>query len=110
MPFFPLDSLELVGGPDGQQDDPDAFGQHLVAEQHRPRTEDDGGENRGGTGPEGRERINDTAVGSATGTDRERQDLDSAADRRTVLTEVEEPTARGSRCRSTPRARRTPPR
>ncbi|MFD5268333.1 hypothetical protein [Streptomyces sp. NPDC058335] len=46
-------------------------------------------------GPEGQERINDTAVGSATGSDYERQDLNSDADRRAVLTEVERSVAQG---------------
>ncbi|MEU9165069.1 hypothetical protein AB0D29_32935 [Streptomyces sp. NPDC048424] len=33
--------------------------------------------------------MNDTSVGNATGTDYERQDLNSAAERRAVLAEVE---------------------
>ncbi|MFE7107985.1 hypothetical protein ACFU98_14545 [Streptomyces sp. NPDC057575] len=66
-----------------------------MAEQHRLHTEGDGGENCGGMGSEGQERINDTAVGSTTGSDYERQDLDSAADRRAVLTEAEKPVAQG---------------
>ncbi|MGW8881938.1 peptidoglycan-binding protein, partial [Streptomyces mirabilis] len=74
---------------------PEAFKQRLVAEQHRLHTEGDGGENWGGMGSEGQERINDTAVGSATGSDYERQDLDNAADRRAVLTEVEKSVAQG---------------
>ncbi|MFD4763328.1 hypothetical protein ACFWOJ_32110 [Streptomyces sp. NPDC058439] len=84
-----LYALDLTGGPDGQQDDPDAFEQRLVAEQRRLHNEGDGGENRGGMGSEGQERINGAAVGSATGSAYERQDLGSAADRRAVLTEVE---------------------
>lgn len=91
----PLYALDLTGGPDGQQDDPEAFKQRLVAEQHRLHTEGEGGENWGGMGSEGQERINDTAVGSATGSDYERQDLNSAADRRAVLTEVEKSVAQG---------------
>ncbi|MFE4451546.1 peptidoglycan-binding protein [Streptomyces sp. NPDC056796] len=91
----PMYALELTGGPDGQEEDPEAFKQRLVAEQHRLHTEGDGGENWGGMGPEGQERINDTAVGSATGTDYQRQDLNSAADRRAVLTEVERSVAQG---------------
>ncbi|MFG2591091.1 peptidoglycan-binding protein [Streptomyces sp. NPDC048438] len=91
----PLYALKLTGGPDGQEDDPDAFKQRLVAEQHRLHTEGEGGENWGGMGPEGQERINDSAVGGATGSDYERQDLDSAADRRAVLTEVEKSVAQG---------------
>jgi len=91
----PLYALELTGGPDGQQDDPDAFRDRLVAEQHRLHTEGEGGDNWNGMGPEGQERINDSTVGSATGRDYERQDLDSAADRRAVLTEVEKAVAQG---------------
>ncbi|MFJ8849937.1 hypothetical protein [Streptomyces sp. NPDC102437] len=84
-----------------------------MAEQHRLHTEGDGGENWGGMGSEGQERINDTAVGSATGSDYGRQDLDSAADRRAVLTEAGKPGSRwrrGGRCRSTSRARTAPTR
>ncbi|MCT4353422.1 peptidoglycan-binding protein [Streptomyces sp. Je 1-79] len=91
----PLYALELTGGPDGQQDDPDAFKQRLVAEQHRLHTEGEGGKNWTGMGPEGQERINDTTVGSATGSDYQRQDLNSADDRRAVLTEVEKSVAEG---------------
>ncbi|GAA2339615.1 peptidoglycan-binding protein [Streptomyces kunmingensis] len=91
----PLYALELTGGPDGQEDDPDAFRQRLVAEQHRLHTEGDGGDDWTGMGPEGQERINDDTVGKATGTDYERQDLDSAADRRAVLTDVEKSVAEG---------------
>ncbi|MFD6534358.1 peptidoglycan-binding protein [Streptomyces sp. NPDC060184] len=91
----PLYALELTGGPDGQQDDPDAFRQRLVEEQHRLHTEGDGGEKWGGMGPEGQERINDSTVGRATGSDYQRQDLDDAADRRAVLTEVERSVAQG---------------
>ncbi|MFJ8861838.1 peptidoglycan-binding protein [Streptomyces sp. NPDC102451] len=91
----PMYALDLTGGPDGQEDDPDAFKQRLVAEQHRLHTEGDGGEKWGGMGPEGQERINDSTVGSATGSDYERQDLDNATDRRAVLTEVEKSVAEG---------------
>nr|WP_237536589.1 peptidoglycan-binding protein [Streptomyces sp. SID5785] len=91
----PLYALDLTGGPDGQEDDPEAFKRRLVAEQHRLHTEGDGGKNWGGMGPEGQERINDDAVGGATGTDYQRQDLDSAADRRAVLTDVENSVAQG---------------
>ncbi|MEU7282223.1 peptidoglycan-binding protein [Streptomyces sp. NPDC045431] len=91
----PVYALQLTGGPDGQQDDPVAFRQRLVAEQHRLHTEGEGGEKWTGMGPEGQERINDTHVGSATGTDYQRQDLNSAADRRAVLTEVEKSVAEG---------------
>ncbi|MBO1332126.1 peptidoglycan-binding protein [Streptomyces sp. VRA16 Mangrove soil] len=91
----PVYALELTGGPDGQQDDPEAFKQRLVAEQHRLHTEGDGGKNWGGMGPEGQERINDNEVGRATGSDYQRQDLNSAADRRAVLTDVENSVAQG---------------
>ncbi|WP_234435888.1 peptidoglycan-binding protein [Streptomyces sp. NRRL S-813] len=104
----PVYALDLTGGPDGQQDDPEAFKQRLVAEQHRLHTEGDGGANWGGMGPEGQERINDTAVGSATGTDYERQDLSSAADRRAVQPRSRSRWRRGGRCRSTSRAGRAP--
>jgi hypothetical protein len=91
----PVYALDLTGGPSGQEDDPAAFRQRLVAEQHRLHIEGDGGDNWGGMGPEGQERIADSTIGGATGEDYQRQDMDSAADRRAVLTDVEKAVAEG---------------
>ncbi|MER7001415.1 peptidoglycan-binding protein, partial [Streptomyces sp. NPDC000410] len=91
----PVYALQLTGGPDGQQDDAAAFRQRLVAEQHRLHTEGGGGKNWNGMGWEGKERILDASVGKATGTDYERRELNSADDRRAVLTEVEKSVAEG---------------
>jgi hypothetical protein len=91
----PLYALELTGGPSGQEDDPDAFRRRLVDEQHRLHTEGDGGANWGGMGPEGQERIADDAIGGATGDDYQRHDMNTADDRRQVLTDVEKAVAEG---------------
>ncbi|MCX5401211.1 hypothetical protein [Streptomyces sp. NBC_00102] len=42
-----------------------------------------------------RERMNDATIGRATGSDYQRQDLDSATEHRAVLTEVENSVAQG---------------
>ncbi|MEU0074589.1 peptidoglycan-binding protein [Streptomyces sp. NPDC006332] len=91
----PLYALELTGGPSGQEDDPGAFRQRLVEEQHRLHTEGDGGANWGGMGPEGQERIADDAIGGATGDDYQRHDMNNADQRREVLTDVEKSVAEG---------------
>ncbi|MET9098413.1 peptidoglycan-binding protein [Streptomyces antibioticus] len=91
----PLYALDLTGGPSGQEDDPDAFRQRLVAEQHRLHTEGEGGDNWTGMGQEGQERIADSTLGSATGDDYRRHDLDSADDRRAILDDVEKAVAEG---------------
>ncbi|MFF1448557.1 peptidoglycan-binding protein [Streptomyces sp. NPDC058274] len=91
----PVYALDLTGGPSGQEDDPKAFRDRLVAEQHRLHTEGDGGANWGGMGQEGQERIADSAIGSATGNDYQRHDLNNADERRAVLTDVEKAVAEG---------------
>ncbi|UNZ15827.1 peptidoglycan-binding protein [Streptomyces sp. 891-h] len=91
----PVYALGLTGGPSGQEDDPDAFRQRLVDEQHRLHEAGDGGDNWGGMGLEGQERIADSTIGGATGDDYERRDLGSADDRRAVLTTVEKSVAEG---------------
>jgi hypothetical protein len=91
----PLSALDLTGGPSGQEDSAKAFKQRLVAEQHRLQVEGDGGAKWGGMGPEGQERIADSTIGSATGDDYERRDLDNADERRAALTEVEKAVAEG---------------
>ncbi|MBG0854516.1 peptidoglycan-binding protein [Streptomyces spinoverrucosus] len=91
----PIYALDLTGGPSGQEDDPEAFRQRLVAEQHRLHTEGEGGDNWTGMGQEGQERIADSTLGSATGDDYRRHDLDSANDRRAILDDVEKAVAEG---------------
>ncbi|WP_228389673.1 peptidoglycan-binding protein [Streptomyces smaragdinus] len=91
----PVYALELTGGPTGQENDPDAFRERLVSEQHRLHEEGGGGDNWNGMDAEGREEITDSTVGSATGDDYERRELDSTAERRAVLTEIEKSVAEG---------------
>lgn len=98
----PVYALELTGGPDGQEDDPDAFRERLVDEQHR--VHDDGDGSRGGffeNGPptgmddEGWSEVADNELNSPTGADYERQDLNSADDRRGALPEIEKAVSEG---------------
>ncbi|GAA1528962.1 hypothetical protein GCM10009730_42730 [Streptomyces albidochromogenes] len=98
----PVYALGLTGGPDGQEDDPDAFRERLVDEQHRVHDEGDG--SRGGffeNGPptgmddEGWSEVADNELNSPTGTDYERQDLNSADDRRGALPEIERAVSEG---------------
>ncbi|WP_217243117.1 peptidoglycan-binding protein [Streptomyces sp. AC555_RSS877] len=91
----PLYALDITGGPSGQEDDPEAFRQRLVEEQHRLHTEGDGGEKWSGMGPEGQERIADDAIGGATGDDYQRRDMNTADERRQALTDVEKAVAEG---------------
>ncbi|MBX7549756.1 peptidoglycan-binding protein [Streptomyces sp. NPDC004232] len=91
----PLYALGLTGGPSGQEDDPGAFRQRLVAEQHRLHTEGHGGDHWEGMGPDGQEHIDDSTIGAATGDDYQRHDLAGAADRRAVLSDVEKAVADG---------------
>ncbi|MEV5338642.1 peptidoglycan-binding protein [Streptomyces sp. NPDC052676] len=91
----PVYALGLTGGPSGQEDDPEAFRERLVAEQHRLHEEGDGGDGWNGMGQEGQERIADSTLGGATGDDYRRHDLDSADDRRAVLDDVQRAVAEG---------------
>ncbi len=91
----PLYALNLTGGPSGQEDDPAAFRQRLVDEQHRLHEQGDGGDNWNGMGPEGQERIDDSTLGQATGADYAPQDVDNADARRDVLPDVEQAVAEG---------------
>ncbi|MFE9398414.1 peptidoglycan-binding protein [Streptomyces flavidovirens] len=98
----PVYALGLTGGPDGQEDSGEAFRERLVDEQHRVH-EDGDGENSGffGRGPatgmddEGWSEVADNELNSPTGADYERQDLNSADDRRGVLPEIERSVAEG---------------
>ncbi|MGX1131356.1 hypothetical protein RKD49_003546 [Streptomyces glaucescens] len=91
----PIYALDLTGGPSGQEDDPKAFRERLVAEQHRLHEEGDGGDDWTGMGQEGQEEIADSTLGSATGDDYRRHDVDSADQRRAVLDDVQKAVAEG---------------
>ncbi|MFD7707737.1 peptidoglycan-binding protein [Streptomyces sp. NPDC059785] len=91
----PLYALDLTGGPSGQENDGDAFRERLVAEQHRLHEEGDGGDGWNGMDLEGKERIVDSTIGSATGDDYERHDVSSADDRRAALNDIEKAVADG---------------
>jgi hypothetical protein len=91
----PVYALELTGGTTGQDDDPEAFRQRLIEEQHRVHTEGDGGDNWGGMGQEGQEKVNDSEIGSYTGDDYEPRSVNNNEDRRDVLPDIEKAVAEG---------------
>lgn len=91
----PLYALNLTGGPSGQEDDPATFRKRLIAEQHRLHEEGDGGDDWDGMDTEGQEHIADSTIGSATGDDYAKQDLDDADARRDVLPDIERAVAEG---------------
>ncbi|MDI3404443.1 WXG100 family type VII secretion target [Streptomyces cavernicola] len=98
----PVYALQLTGGPDGDENSGDAFRERLVDEQRRVH-EDGDGANEGlfGQGPpesmgdEGWSEVADNELNSPTGADYERQDLNSADDRRGALPEIERSVAEG---------------
>jgi hypothetical protein len=91
----PVYALGLTGGPSGQEEDPDAFRQRLVDEQHRVHTEGDGGKNWNGMDQEGKEKVSDAEIGRATGDDYERHDLNDGESRRDALPDIEKAVAEG---------------
>ncbi|KOU77633.1 peptidoglycan-binding protein [Streptomyces sp. MMG1533] len=91
----PLYALELTGGPSGQEDDPDAFRQRLVDEQHRVHTEGDGGANWNSMGLDGKTEVLNKEVSPDTGSAYELQEVRTADARRDALPEIEKAVAEG---------------
>ena len=98
----PVYALELTGGPSGQENDPDAFRERLVDEQHRVHDEGDGGyEGWFGTGKpsgmdsEGQAEIIDKEISPHTGAGYDYKDVRDIDDRRDVLPEIEKAVAEG---------------
>lgn len=98
----PVYALELTGGLSGQEDDPKAFRERLTDEQMRLHEEGDGS-NEGwlwdrqpaGMDSEGRVEISNKEMSPHTGETYESHDMNSADDRRDVLTDIERSVADG---------------
>lgn len=91
----PIYALNLTGGPTGQEDDPAAFRQRLVDEQHRLHKKGWGGKDWSGMGDLGHHYISDSVIGRATGDDYDQKDLKNADARRDVLPEIQRTVAEG---------------
>ncbi|MBO1334662.1 peptidoglycan-binding protein [Streptomyces sp. VRA16 Mangrove soil] len=98
----PVYALELTGGPDGQDNSDEHFRERLTDEQMRMHEEGDGS-NSGwwwdrhpsGMDSDGQVEISDKELSPHTGDSYESHDMNSADDRRDVLTDVEESVAEG---------------
>ncbi|WP_225877331.1 peptidoglycan-binding protein [Streptomyces resistomycificus] len=91
----PLYALDLTGGPSGQEDDPDAFRQRLVEEQHRVHLEGDGGANWNSMDLTGKTEVLNKEVSPDTGSSYELQRVPTAEARRDALPEIEKAVAEG---------------
>ena len=98
----PVYALGLTGGESGQENDPEAFRDRLVDEQHRVHDEGDGGYSGWfGTGdPEGMDtdgqsEIIDKEISPHTGAEYDFRDVGSADARRDALPEIEQAVAEG---------------
>ncbi|MFD7610442.1 peptidoglycan-binding protein [Streptomyces sp. NPDC059828] len=98
----PVYALELTGGPDGKDDDPDRFLERLRDEQLRMYEEGDGDyegwwwdRQMAGMDSDGQEKISNNEIGPHTGDKYDTQDMDGADDRRGVLPDIEKSVAEG---------------
>jgi hypothetical protein len=98
----PVYALALTGGPSGQEDDPEAFRERLTDEQMRMHEEGDGSDegwfwNRrpAGMDSDGQVEISNKELSPHTGDSYESHDMNSADDRRDVLTDIEKSVAEG---------------
>ncbi|WP_330458403.1 peptidoglycan-binding protein [Streptomyces sp. NBC_00820] len=98
----PVYALELTGGPDGTDDDPEHFRERLTDEQLRMHDEGDGS-NSGwlwdrkpaGMDADGQVEISGKELGPHTGAGYQAQEMGSADDRRDVLPDIEKSVAEG---------------
>ncbi|MEU6235208.1 peptidoglycan-binding protein [Kitasatospora sp. NPDC047058] len=91
----PLYALDLTGGPSGQENDPEAFKQRLLAEQHRVHKEGDGGKNWDGMKPDGKEKVLEKEVSPHTGADFDYKKMPDSDARRELLPDIEKAVADG---------------
>ncbi|MGY0024964.1 peptidoglycan-binding protein [Streptomyces sp. YJ-C3] len=98
----PVYALELTGGPDGTDDDPDRFRERLHDEQFRMNDEGDGDysgwwwdRHPAGMDADGQEEISDKELGPRTGDTYDTQETGSADDRRDLLPDIERSVADG---------------
>ncbi|MFC7915728.1 peptidoglycan-binding protein [Streptomyces sp. NPDC057386] len=98
----PVYALELTGGPDGTDDDPEHFRKRLTDEQLRLHEEGDGSNsgwpwNRhpSGMDKDGQEEISEKELSPHTGDQYDQQSMDGPDDRRNVLPDIEKSVAEG---------------
>ncbi|MER6569263.1 peptidoglycan-binding protein [Streptomyces sp. NPDC001093] len=91
----PVYALSLTGGPSGQEDDPTAFRNRLVAEQHRVHLEGHGGAHWNGMHAEGNNEVADKEISPETGSSYQTHFIQDPAARRNVLPEIEKAVADG---------------
>lgn len=98
----PVYALELTGGPDGTDDDPDHFRKRLTDEQLRLHEEGDGDnagwwwdEHPDGMDKDGQVEISNDELSPHTGDHYEAQNMGGQDDRRKVLPDIEKSVAEG---------------
>ncbi|MFI1765357.1 peptidoglycan-binding protein [Streptomyces sp. NPDC020800] len=98
----PVYALELTGGPDGTDDDPDHFRKRLTDEQLRLHEEGDGDnagwwwdEHPNGMDKDGQVEISNDELSPHTGDHYEAQNMGGQDDRRKVLPDIEKSVAEG---------------
>ncbi|MCC5478708.1 peptidoglycan-binding protein [Streptomyces sp. NPDC059680] len=91
----PVYALSLTGGPSGQEDDPEAFRQRLVAEQHRMHLEGHGGADWEGMNLQGQEQISNKEISPQTGSAYELHEVRNPDARRDILPAIEKSVADG---------------
>ncbi|MFF4039632.1 peptidoglycan-binding protein [Streptomyces sp. NPDC001816] len=98
----PVYALELTGGPDGTDDDPEHFRKRLTDEQLRMHEEGDGDnagwwwdEHPDGMDKDGQEEISNKELSPHTGDHYETQPMGGEDDRRNVLPDIEKSVAEG---------------
>ncbi|MFJ9927232.1 peptidoglycan-binding protein [Streptomyces misionensis] len=91
----PVYALSLTGGPGGQEDDPAAFRQRLVAEQHRMHVEGHGDPNWNGMSLKGQTDISNKEISPETGSSYTLHQVGDTASRRDILPRIEKSVAEG---------------
>lgn len=91
----PVYALSLTGGPSGQEDDPAAFRQRLVAEQHRVHVEGHGGANWEGMSVDNQSGVSNKEISPETGSSYSVHQVGDADARRDILPQIEKSVADG---------------
>ncbi|MGW2417946.1 peptidoglycan-binding protein [Streptomyces sp. NPDC001709] len=91
----PVYALSLTGGPGGQEDDPAAFRQRLIAEQHRMHVEGHGGANWDGMDLRGQSEISNKEISPETGSSYDLHVVRDPDSRRDILPQIEKSVADG---------------
>ncbi|MFH8385468.1 peptidoglycan-binding protein [Kitasatospora sp. NPDC018058] len=91
----PLYTLDLTGGPSGQENDPAAFQKRLLDEQHRVHTEGHGGKDWDGMSPDNKGKVLEKEVSPHTGADFDYKEMPDNNARRELLPDIEKAVADG---------------